>query len=453
MCLNPRRIVNKRKDFNPSVHSPYQWVKCGYCAECRKEKREDAESLILMEAYKTLGALGLILFLTFTYDDAHLPVMKYKGRKCKAFSKQDVIRLLDQLRRFYDKKHLKFSYYVVSEYGDDKKRPHYHIMFFIPKEIDHVQFSEKCRQFWTDMFIKDKQIHVNNGWMFPARHDVLLGKDICRDTAALCAYTTKYVCKDISYYDLKLVKDLINDSCSRNLPYYKNHLPFTHHSKNFGITIMDYVEIGKNTYTNPVDLKVHRIPRYAVEKACYKFYRGDELNDKGERKVVRELTDYGSAFLQASFENRVQDTYLRYFNYAKHFNLPYDSVDCYCMSVYSNLYRGMLAGVYEAFASTLKDDETMFDYDVIPRVYKFTQLPQKFQTGDVKVTLANHMKFASRYMKDIAEKAQYLDSLISDLKESDYVIRVKNEQDLNKFREMVKPEQLIGDDDCIYHKT
>lgn len=63
-------------------------------------------------------------FLTFTYDDEHLP-LSFNGNP--TLNKTDVQRFLKRLRK---KCQAKIKYYFVGEYGTQTKRPHYHCIIF-----------------------------------------------------------------------------------------------------------------------------------------------------------------------------------------------------------------------------------------------------------------------------------------------------------------------------------
>lgn len=59
-------------------------------------------------------------FATLTYDDEHLP-------KNKSVSVQDCQKFIKRLRKNSKKK---IRYFLGAEYGDENKRPHYHVILF-----------------------------------------------------------------------------------------------------------------------------------------------------------------------------------------------------------------------------------------------------------------------------------------------------------------------------------
>lgn len=97
----------------------YITVPCGHCLECLKTKQTSLQSRMLLEQlrYKDVPPL----FLTLTYDDAHLPADGVSVRDCQLF--------LKRFRKNYPQyKH--FRYIIFSEYGSLRKRPHYHAIFY-----------------------------------------------------------------------------------------------------------------------------------------------------------------------------------------------------------------------------------------------------------------------------------------------------------------------------------
>lgn len=128
-CLAPTQAW-RGKDRNPSGKTPLVFSKsqaenpdepyevpCGTCMGCRKAKsREWAircyhESLL----HPHNG------FITLTYDDNHLP----PGAK---LSKPDLQNFLKRLRFKLGKE--KLRYFACGEYGEETRRPHYHLLTF-----------------------------------------------------------------------------------------------------------------------------------------------------------------------------------------------------------------------------------------------------------------------------------------------------------------------------------
>lgn len=146
----------------------YMTVPCGRCAECVSQK----ESQIVRRCYlEDASSKHRTLFLTLTYDDAHLPPDGVRV--------DDVQRFFKRLRSAFSRKlgyYQPLRYCLFSEYGKLRGRPHYHALLFnidtsiFPKYIDFVKFIEDR---WYSGFIYIKHLENSKG----------------------IAYTTKYLLK------------------------------------------------------------------------------------------------------------------------------------------------------------------------------------------------------------------------------------------------------------------
>lgn len=145
--------VDKIRTYHPNrLYSSWQnYVPCGWCLNCRKDKQNMLRDRCEYEyIQKKCGA-----FVTFTFDDIHmLKYMKYDvhDRKLRAsLSKKATKQFLDRLNKEVHKQpnsllcNHNYKYLVVGEYGEHGDnpalvgRPHLHILFF---GLDFV-FCEK----------------------------------------------------------------------------------------------------------------------------------------------------------------------------------------------------------------------------------------------------------------------------------------------------------------------
>lgn len=98
--------------------------------EYHKKFVSDWRTRLFFESWKTP-----YVYFTLTYDDEHLPV-------CQIPDKEGLQKFFKRFRRRLDyrKINVPFRYYIVSEYGDDFGRLHYHgLLFGIP--FSHVIFQ------------------------------------------------------------------------------------------------------------------------------------------------------------------------------------------------------------------------------------------------------------------------------------------------------------------------
>lgn len=363
MCISPITIKNNRYDYHPLWHRAFLQVPCNKCEECRNTARNQLATRLSVMAWQTLQALGSVLFLTFTYNDAHLPHIIYNGQTCPAFSRNDVKQLLRALHRYYDKRGMKFYHFLVCEYGKNTKRPHYHCMFFLPLGIDHRQFAEKAREYWTHMYIASKGIYVNNGYMFPSKTDVRLGKHLCKSVKSACIYTAKYTCKDLEFYRIPLVKEISDNKVLAKV--YANYLPRTFQSCNLGYSwFAEYLKENPAAVkcTNPATLQSVVIPTYAINKYCYDCYKGDELNAKGERKVIRELNEHGRERRMALLDELIET---RANKYSTIYGYPAEMARK--MAIYHYVYRGFSSAQLDNIIGAVRGIDEFTDVNLIGR--------------------------------------------------------------------------------------
>lgn len=137
-CLSPIVIENKKyrllKPYNKNL-TRYMLVPCNKCLNCLKNNVSQWFTRILFESLVS----DTSFFVTFTYSDHYLP----KDGVCK----RDIQLFHKRLR----KAGFKFKYYIISEYGPDTLRAHYHGIYFgLPEYV----FSE----FWKLGFVMVKDI-------------------------------------------------------------------------------------------------------------------------------------------------------------------------------------------------------------------------------------------------------------------------------------------------------
>lgn len=149
-CLNPYYL----RDME--LQTP---VPCGKCPECKK-RRASAWSFRLMKEYERAESGS---FVTLTYDNDNIPLSK---NGFMTLNKRDLQLFFKRLRKLHGESNIK--YYAVGEYGENFKRPHYHIILFNA----NIELIHKA---W-------KLGHVHIGTL----------------TEASVGYTLKYMCKEKS---------------------------------------------------------------------------------------------------------------------------------------------------------------------------------------------------------------------------------------------------------------
>lgn len=129
-------------------------VPCGKCEGCRLDRsRAWADRMLLEYEYPPDGLpKRTALFITLTYDDDHINMIKcsdgqYRGNLVV----RDVQLFIKRLRKAVSPSKLRF--FLCGEYGEHTFRPHYHmILFGIPGFPDAVEYSIPSPERATDYF-------------------------------------------------------------------------------------------------------------------------------------------------------------------------------------------------------------------------------------------------------------------------------------------------------------
>lgn len=130
-CSNPFYMKDVRDWRDRLVPIP-----CGRCNCCRADRISLWERRAKYEFNHTPASA----FVTFTYDDEHLPISVISGSPHQTLQRIHLHKFIDTLRHRIAKgqkiKHSiqgcsrDFAYLACGEYGDRFGRPHYHVLFF-----------------------------------------------------------------------------------------------------------------------------------------------------------------------------------------------------------------------------------------------------------------------------------------------------------------------------------
>ena len=126
-CYKPILI---RKNLDQQIYPDGLLVPCGQCLACKEEIAKEYTLRYCM--HKNESKLLKTAFLTLTYNAENLPINDHYQMTLR---KQDIVDYLkacrEKLRRDSKKtnqKLLNYLYYLSGEYGEEKNRPHYHIV-------------------------------------------------------------------------------------------------------------------------------------------------------------------------------------------------------------------------------------------------------------------------------------------------------------------------------------
>lgn len=137
MCDTPTLIPNPNYGKNPIAGSVYSVkdvshrflkVPCGHCASCIALKQIYLVQRVRMEAIK-----NQLFMCTLTYNNEMIPTITTStGYDIRYADVKDVQNLIKRLR-VHNLLGVSFRTFSVSEFGSKKGRPHFHILFLVPK--------------------------------------------------------------------------------------------------------------------------------------------------------------------------------------------------------------------------------------------------------------------------------------------------------------------------------
>lgn len=179
MCYRPLHLKNNSRHYCARTMPLYFDCPCGKCEDCKRDRQNEWFIRSFYEWKNVTAKGGIGFFYTLTYNDENLP--RYRGIPC--FSYDDVKCFIKRLRENLERKyhvHL-VSYLLSSENGELLQRPHYHVNFYLDKQLMPWTFFNLVNSAW------------NKGFVYA-------GTDggIIKSPAALL-YVTKYITKDSSF--------------------------------------------------------------------------------------------------------------------------------------------------------------------------------------------------------------------------------------------------------------
>lgn len=137
MCLHPLLVKNPNYGKNPIPGSPFslkdcssQYIKvpCGKCSQCIAFKQLSLIQRLQMESLE-----NHLFFASLTYNNEMIPtVTASSGFEFRYSSYDDLRNMMKRIRNdnLFGRP---FKYFAVSERGSKRSRPHFHIIFIIPK--------------------------------------------------------------------------------------------------------------------------------------------------------------------------------------------------------------------------------------------------------------------------------------------------------------------------------
>lgn len=324
MCTNLKIIKSTAKRYRPQFSRGELAVPCGHCAECISGAQDDWFLRTWQEIKTYTVDKGKVVFATFTYDNEHLPIftdvdIDYDTGECKVyqipvFNKLHKDRYLNSLLKYFETRgitgenSLGVRFIWCSEYGESDfgtHRPHYHVLLFFPgKAIDEdvLGFDPANEMEWKK-FLSSYWSYGMCRWSKQEDGGIFVNSEFA------ARYVTKYVVKDIEFYDQPQLNEYLFDGRGKRIPYrydkIKRFLPKHWQSKSFGQDLVQYCN-NDAVFKDGIDFRFvddmkrgkdhkYRVPRYIERKLLYEFdeYGSEVLNERGKR-VKGELYGFDS---------------------------------------------------------------------------------------------------------------------------------------------------------------
>lgn len=132
MCDNPR-LVARAGDISKSG-KPWKTdieVPCSRCPKCKQRRVQDWVFRLQEEDKISSSSF----FVTLTYNTQNVPI---NDRGQMTLDKTHFQKFMKRLRKCQKSK---IKYYMAGEYGEQRQRPHYHMIIFNLEDIEHLTKS------------------------------------------------------------------------------------------------------------------------------------------------------------------------------------------------------------------------------------------------------------------------------------------------------------------------
>lgn len=212
---------------------------------------------------------GNVIMLTFTYNNENLPfaINPETNERVPVFCRNHVKIFLNRLKVRHSRFMKGFyKYFICFEYGKNTKRQHMHGLFCLSSECDLKLFIDTCRELWE------------YGFMFPSPFGNPYEDAKLRYADKGASYAAKYVCKDVSYFEMPVVQRYIEyiekqDDATKSV--LRDGLPRIYQSNGIGANLLDqlinnYEETINFGLINPLTGKRAPIPYYVYNKFFFK---------------------------------------------------------------------------------------------------------------------------------------------------------------------------------------
>lgn len=195
MCTCPTIIPNPyyaNKAVNSrlvdTIHTHLR-VPCGVCSECIHTKQMSIAQRLQMESINSYP-----FFATLTYNNAHLP-LHVCSNGC-ALPYADISHLQKMFKRIR-KDNLfgrPFKAVYCTELGSRRGRPHFHVLFFLPKrKSDYPDTPLNLEDRLYHVVFDQWKVNVSTSRKYPVYEPLFTYRSKWRDNKLYCNYDLHYV--------------------------------------------------------------------------------------------------------------------------------------------------------------------------------------------------------------------------------------------------------------------
>lgn len=277
MCTNRQTIYNNSKFVNLHYFDVFREVDCGKCLACQHKLQIEYAIRCYYEYRHAKDDGGFTYWDTLTMDDDHLST--FEGYPC--FDRSMISGFMKRLRTYFKRKYSLdkdvLRFFCVSEYGERKHRPHFHIVFFVhdPK-----------------LSVEALQSAISECWKYGlTANSYRLAKSVARYTDfivrnnAALTYVAKYLYKDDTYTS-KYIDEVEYQLTQKGVEFEKKDIerafrPFRLSSINFGSYLLELGEydFDEESCKMPVALNVDKtfsLPMYYRRKLYYHLVKFED---------------------------------------------------------------------------------------------------------------------------------------------------------------------------------
>lgn len=356
MCVRPVQVPNPSRVPNPrewlmnhpferrkDLTSAYIRVPCGHCVECVRLQQN-----YWIQRFRLMASVSDMYYQTLTLKPSMTPHLKLTFENGDTFDKEIVTR--DMLQKYFKRLRkdnvfgTQFKYFAVSEYGGKRHRPHFHIVYFVPKTDDplavKVGRGNKLKWELFEYWSRNDGTRKNPVYIpYCEYHEKHVGSKIFRNydfhyivpsatqngTSDVGFYVSKYILKFSGYVD-SVIHLFWHNLNPDDLPgAISSFRPFLLCSKNFGSVSPDKWKADFTEFNNIIDVckqksltscrngtnKFDSFLFYTPDGKAFplspllrkKYIRGDDVLQMFDIQRVRHSDDYMNDYDAARYDD------------------------------------------------------------------------------------------------------------------------------------------------------